>query len=618
MDIGIHMKSIELLINFMSHDLKKIGKGQPTLKKLAAQCADNPKPLPRSTPEHEGVESGALTEFFVSLGKTAKINPHSAMVLRHGSVIGEAHWAPYRAGVPHMLYSMSKSVTSTAIGIAIDEGLVSLEDKLVDLFRDKVPAAQGLLLRNVTVRHLLTMSVGIRFNEIGSALSDDWERMYLESLPKFDAGSAFEYNSMNSYMLAAILRRKTGMGLAEYLKPRLFDPLGIESYAWETCPRGVEKGGWGLALTIEDAAKLGELYRRGGTWNEGGTEVRLLSEEWVREATRLQIETPNGENKHGYGFQIWMNELPGAYLFSGAFGQYVVVLPQFDAVVVLFSGSSKLFVNSMLQEAIVKLFETGSKIGAVKMDPEAQERLENVVSALEIDATDALESASGSEQEFSLIAKELSGREYLLGENVASAFPLVLQGVHSNFTDGIAMLRFERAGDGLVLLLYEGTDCNHVPLYPRSTYTDCALMLGEEEQLASARCQWRRDPDGAIVLRVSLAYIETPNVRLITLFIQKERIDAVFDERPDVMSSTGLLFELAGYSHMEYLRTLVPQMRKAHIAGKIRDLIEPAASGRLIAHHWLEPSPGKAQLAKAVQPNVLPPGRPEDRVIPEK
>ncbi|MEL7608752.1 MAG: serine hydrolase [Bacillota bacterium] len=608
MDINLRMKSIELLINFMSHDLKKIGKGQPALKKQAAECADNKKPLPRSAPEHEGIESGALAEFFEGLNKNPHINPHSAMVLRHGNVVGEAHWAPYRAGVPHMLYSMSKSVTATAIGIAVDEGLLSLEDKLVDLFRDKVPAAQGLLMRNVTVRHLLTMSVGIRFNEVGSALSDDWERMYLESIPKFDAGSAFEYNSMNSYMLAAILRRKTGMGLGEYLKPRLFDPLGIERYAWETCPKGVEKGGWGLALTIEDAAKLGELYRRGGTWEVGVQEVRLLSEEWVREATRLQIETPNGENKHGYGFQIWMNELPGAYLFSGAFGQYVVVLPQFDAVVVLFSGSAKLFANSTLQDAIVKLFEKGSEKSALQEGPEARERLGKAVSSLELNAADALKGASASEEEFRLIAEELSGREYLLGENVASVFPLVLQGVHTNFTDGISMLRFERSGDGLGLLLYEGIDCNHVPLFPRRDYTDCVLTLGEEEQLASARCQWRRDPDGAIVLRVSIAYIETPNVRLITLFIQNERIDAVFDERPDVMSSAGLLFELAGYSHMEYLRTLVPQMRKAHIAGRLRNLIEPEATGRMIAHHRAQ-LPGGARICagEAEKSGALPP-----------
>ena len=282
MDIAIQMRSIELMLKFLKHDLKNVPSYGYALQKRQLPEAKAPKPLPRSTPEAEGIRSDAVLRFYEAVSAEAdSIAAHAVLVMRHGKVIAEGAWAPYRLDVPHMLYSMSKSVTGTAVGIAVDEGLLSLEERLTDLFPELVTPTQAKVIKNMTVRHLLTMSTGCRFNEIGSMLDENWAKMFLESLPKFEPGTAFEYNSLNTYMLAAILARRTGQTLVDYLRPRLFEPLGIERFQWETCPQGVEKGGWGLSLTLEDAAKLGQLYLNRGVW-EG---KRIFSEAWADAAT---------------------------------------------------------------------------------------------------------------------------------------------------------------------------------------------------------------------------------------------------------------------------------------------------------------------------------------------
>jgi CubicO group peptidase (beta-lactamase class C family) len=163
---------------------------------------------------------------------------------------------------------------------------------------------------------------------------------------------------MNTYMLAAIIRRKTGQTLTEYLTPRLYEPLGIEAHPWETCPNGTEKGGWGLSLTMESAAKIGQLYLNKGRWETEAGIRQLVSERWVEQATRPQIDTPKGEITFGYGHQIWMTARKGAFLFNGAFGQYMLALPDRNALVVLFSGTSRLFANGGLLDQLTAALDT--------------------------------------------------------------------------------------------------------------------------------------------------------------------------------------------------------------------------------------------------------------------
>jgi len=264
---------------------------------------------------------------------------HSLMVLRHGQVAAEAWWAPYAPEHPHMLYSLSKSFTSTAVGLAVAEGRLTVDARVTSFFPDDLPARLDPNLRAMRVRHLLSMATGHERDATGptrAASDGNWPRAFLALPVEHEPGSRFVYNSAATYMLAAILRQVTGEGLLEYLRPRLLAPLGISGATWETDPRGTAVGGWGLSIKTEDIARFGQLYLQRGRWNGR----QLVPEGWVAEATAKQVANgtnPASDWNQGYGYQFWRCR-HGAYRGDGAFGQYCVVLPEQDAVLAITSG----------------------------------------------------------------------------------------------------------------------------------------------------------------------------------------------------------------------------------------------------------------------------------------
>ncbi len=580
MDITIQMRSVELLVKFLKHDVANIppyGYSVQKDKYLPGRSA--PVHLPKSTPEAEGVSSKAVEKFFADVGAEADtIAAHGMLVMRHGKVIAEGCYAPYRTDVPHMLYSMSKSVTGVAVGIAVDEGYLSLSERLIDIFPEFTSAAQAKILRAHTVWNLLTMSSGSRFNEVGSMLDENWTRMFMESIPKFEAGTEFEYNSLNSYMLAAIVVRRTGMTLTQFLTPRLYEPLGIADHEWEKCPQGIEKGGWGLSLTMEDAAKIGELYMRGGVWNGR----RILSEAWCREATRAQMKTPNGELKHGYGYQIWMADDEGSFQFNGAFGQYVVCMPKYDATVVIFSGSSNLFAHGTLTAHIKELF-SGVTQQLLPRDESACAALEKALSSLVFKP--AAGAGLGTDKaEFSRIAELLDGREYVLADNTGGLFPQTVQAVHGNYTGGTDMLRFEKREGGLAVYLYERDERNAVFIREDGSFAYGAATMKGERQLTGTRALWRLAP-GEIRMTVICSFIETPDTRIFDLSVKQNRLHILFDERPSLNRVVDMLFELVGISQVAYLKKMLPEMRREHVDNLVRSMTVPQADGTIVKHN---------------------------------
>jgi CubicO group peptidase (beta-lactamase class C family) len=294
--------------------------------------------LSRSTPEAEGVASSAI-ETWVDAVRDAGNELHSVMVVRHGSVIVERWWAPYRPEAVHLLYSLSKGFTSTAVGFAVAEGLVGLDDLVLDHFGDAAPAEVGEHLAALRVRHLLSMSAGHAEDSTWTmGASDDWPRSFLAQPFAHEPGTAFLYDSGATFMLSALVQRVTGEPLLHYLRPRLFDPLGVDHVETQTSPDGVATGGWGMSATTETLAAFGLLYLRDGVWNG----ARVLPEGWVAEATRAHIMLPadfmTGDWQQGYGFQFWRCR-HGAYRIDGGFGQFVVVMPDQDAVVAVTSRS---------------------------------------------------------------------------------------------------------------------------------------------------------------------------------------------------------------------------------------------------------------------------------------
>jgi CubicO group peptidase (beta-lactamase class C family) len=294
--------------------------------------------LTRSAPENQGVPSGALIAF-IEAAEAAGHELHSFMLLRHGQMVVEAWWDPYRADTPHMLFSLSKSFASTAAGLAIAEGRLSLDDTVLSFFPDEAPADISDNLRAMRVRHLLSMATGHDRDTSGEMRKlggDNWVRGFFQCPVEHAPGAHFAYNNGATYIVSAIVQKVTGERLLDYLTPRLLQPLGIKGATWEACPRGIDCGAWGLNIKTEDIARFGQLYLQQGVWN--GT--RLLTEDWVREATSKQVsngDKPDSDWNQGYGFQFWRCR-HGAYRGDGAFGQYCMVMPEQDAVVAITSA----------------------------------------------------------------------------------------------------------------------------------------------------------------------------------------------------------------------------------------------------------------------------------------
>jgi CubicO group peptidase (beta-lactamase class C family) len=301
--------------------------------------AASPTRLKRATPESQGVSSDAIAAF-VTAAEQRGHRLHSLMVLRHGNVVAEGWWAPYTEHQEHMMFSVSKSVTATAIGIAQDEGLLSVDDPVLSFFPS---LANDVVRRNVDgvrVRHLLAMATGhdVDTMEIMRAQPHaDWVKVFLDVPIVFPPGEHFLYNSGASFVLSAIISSRTGMTVRDYLRTRLFEPLGIVPPPWEGNPQGIPYGASGLRITTEDLAKLGQLYLQRGRWGDR----RVLSEAWVDQATALHVANGADDDddwSQGYGFQIWRSR-HDSYRFDGRYGQFAFVLPEQDVVVAITAGA---------------------------------------------------------------------------------------------------------------------------------------------------------------------------------------------------------------------------------------------------------------------------------------
>ncbi|MFO7668801.1 MAG: serine hydrolase [Bacteroidales bacterium] len=332
------------------------------------------------SPEAEGISSRAILDFLEAVDNEMPDELHSFMLRRHGNVVAQGWWAPYEAEIPHMLYSLSKSFTSTAIGIAIDEGLLSIDDPVISFFPDDLPGEPGENLKAMRIRDLLKMNSGhLREPGLEMRQGESWVKGFLAQEVQFKPGTHFVYNSSATYMLSAIIQKVTGMTLLDYLTPRLFEPLGIEHPTWETDPDGINTGGWGLSITTEDISKLGQLYLQKGAWKG----KQLVSEEWVEEATTLQ--TSNGSNpesdwEQGYGYQFWRCR-HDIYRGDGAFGQFCIVMPEQDAVLAITSGTGDMQkVMNLVWEHLLP----GMKEGGLPPDEEGAALLDHKLNELAI------------------------------------------------------------------------------------------------------------------------------------------------------------------------------------------------------------------------------------------
>jgi len=350
----------------------------------AAARAPGGRKLPRSTPEAEGVSSAAILAFLNAMA-AAKHELHSFMLVRHDRVVAEGWWSPYAPQFNHTMYSMSKSFTSTAVGFAVAEGRLTVDDKVASFFPKDLPGTVSNNLAALRVKDLLSMAVGHDKDPTFEVVKhENWAKAFFDWPIPHAPGTKFVYNSAATYLCSAIVQKLTGQKIIAYLKPRLFDPLGIEGPTWETCPRGICTGGWGLSIQTEGLAKFGQLYLQKGRWKDR----HILPAKWIEEATTFKIQQPlpakparpNAQNDwlQGYGYQFWRAQ-HNAYRGDGAFGQFTIVMPDQDAVIAITSESKN------MQGELDLVWEhllPAMKEKSLPANPQSQAKLQKTLSSL--------------------------------------------------------------------------------------------------------------------------------------------------------------------------------------------------------------------------------------------
>ena len=377
-----------------------------------------PFSFPRSTPEAQGVSSAALLGFIEAAEQQVDAL-HSFMLVRHGHVVAEGWWAPYAANEPHMLFSLSKSFTSTAVGLAVAEGRLATDDLVLGFFPDEAPAAPSANLRAMRVRDLLTMSTGQHVDDIKDFAFDtdtNLIKTFLALPVAHKPGTLFVYNTPASYMLSAIVQKVTGQPIVDYLRPRLFDPLGIANPAWEASKQGVSMGGFGLSIRTEDIARFGQLYLQKGEWQG----KQLISPSWVETATARQVSngsSPSSDWEQGYGYQFWRCR-HGFYRGDGAHGQFCIILPQYDAVIAMTSGTRDMAgVMNLVWDRLIPAL----KSSALPADQAKQTQLTTKLSGLTLAAQPAGVASP--------LAKTVAGRRFVFGQNPQSMEALALESI---------------------------------------------------------------------------------------------------------------------------------------------------------------------------------------------
>ena len=385
--------------------------------------------LQRVTPEAAGIPSAAVLRFIDRLEESIH-ELHSFMLLRHGQVAAEGWWQPYAPQRPHMLFSLSKSFTSTAVGLAAAEGLLSVDDLLLSFFPEDAPTEPDENLRAMRVHHLLSMATGHDQDTSSRVFeTQNWVKTFLSLPVEHAPGTHFCYNTAATYMLSAIVQKVSGQTLIEFLSPRLFQPLGIEGAAWESCPMGINTGGYGLSIKTEDIARFGQLYLNKGVWNAANGPQRLLPEAWVAEATSKQVENGDDEESdwnQGYGYQFWRSR-HNAYRGDGAFGQFCLVLPDQDVVLAATAGTDD------MQGVLNAVWETllpAMASDRLEEDPDGCARLAERLRGLA-----ACLPAGASE---SPLAEQIAGRRYQMEEN-----PLGVHSLAFSFEAGGCTLEIE-------------------------------------------------------------------------------------------------------------------------------------------------------------------------------
>ena len=508
----------------------------------------------RATPESQGISSDLFAALLRELDASKDTEMHHFMALRHGKVICECNFAPYPKGMWHITHSMCKSITGMAIGMLIEEEKLKLDENIYDIFPDHINAFSKIFRPVITVENLLTMTSGVTFNESGIVSGNDWLGSFLNASVNGKPGTEFQYNSLNTYVLSAIVTKRTGETLTEYLTPRLFGPLGITKYYWETCPKGITKGGWGLFLCAEDMAKLGQLYLQRGKWNG----QQLVSEYWIEISTARHLKTQNGT--YGYGYQLWMEQRPGSFEYNGMLGQNVIIYPDMDMVLVTNAGNKEMFQDCIMLNIIRKYFPVNyHPADVLPENPLSYSLLKRLCGELENGENNnrstslrgrwkrnVVSRRKHSDKKYSYrisaavdrpsdhhsFMRAVSGKTYVMEQQNIGIAPLFVQVFHNNMTDGISEISFTYDAGNFYVSFTEGEVIHKLPVGFGRAADGCVDLHGEHYLVATLG-EFARDENDIPVLKLEITFIEECVKRKAHIFFHEDdKIEIRWNETP--------------------------------------------------------------------------------------
>lgn len=508
----------------------------------------------RATPESQGISSDLFAALLRELDASKDTEMHHFMALRHGKVICECNFAPYPKGMWHITHSMCKSITGMAIGMLIEEEKLKLDENIYDIFPDHINAFSKIFRPVITVENLLTMTSGVTFNESGIVSGNDWLGSFLNASVNGKPGTEFQYNSLNTYVLSAIVTKRTGETLTEYLTPRLFGPLGITKYYWETCPKGITKGGWGLFLCAEDMAKLGQLYLQRGKWNG----QQLVSEYWIEISTARHLKTQN--DTYGYGYQLWMEQRPGSFEYNGMLGQNVIIYPDMDMVLVTNAGNKEMFQDCIMLNIIRKYFPVNyHPADVLPENPLSYSLLKRLCRELENGENNnrstslrggwkrnVVSRRKHSDKKYSYrisaavdrpsdhhsFMRAVSGRTYVMEQQNIGIAPLFVQVFHNNMTDGISEISFTYDAGNFCVSFTEGEVIHKLPVGFGKAADGCVDLHGEHYLVATLG-EFARDENDIPVLKLEVTFIEECVKRKAHIFFHEDNgIEIRWNETP--------------------------------------------------------------------------------------
>ena len=529
-------------------------------------------PLPRVSPESVGISSSLIREYVQAIEADKTQNMHNITIMRGGKIIYECNFGGHDGGAPKMTFSACKSITSIAIGMLIDDGKLSLTESAASVFEDRVNIIDKLRMDAITVEALLTMRSGIVFNEAECFASANWVKSFFSSAVQGKIGETFNYNSLNTYILSAIVYKKTGKHLSEYLEERLFEPLGIVNYAWEKCPMGIEKGGWGLYMSPEDMGKIGTLVMNGGVW-EG---KRIVSEEYLKKATSAHVKVPREMGNFDYGYQIWVGKDTDTFLFNGMLGQNVLGFRESGIIVVANAGNGELFQQGSFYELTLRTFSGRfpEKISENKWNLASLERYSRT-----LPFGGGQRRLVGKHRLYEDLAPFFESVYETDDENAPSfgLMPTILQITQNNYTKGTKSVDFKLNKDACsVDIVFEEADETHV--------LRAGLLQGEKTELSFhgekfAVCSFARfaeNEDGVPVLIVRADFTETPFSRIFKFFFEEGKMTLRAEEEPGaefIVKTAGDFIEeaLAG----TVVSRIAEKMDMGYIFYKIEKVLAP-------------------------------------------